>query len=156
MPITTCTIAAEQTLAFRRAHMWPDKPLDHVKVPGDETALHLGAFDGETLIGVASFFPQAPRVQLRKLAIAPAYRSAGLGSQLVKEGAVLAQKEGFTELWCDARQTARGFYERLGFEVEDETFEKSGLTYQIAWLNLTDQPQPTVACRPKHLQPKQL
>lgn len=148
------SIAAEQTLAFRQVHMWPDKPLDHVKVPGDETALHLGAFDGVMLIAVASFFRQPPRVQVRKLAVAPAYRSAGLGSQLVKEGAALAQREGFTELWCDARQTAHGFYERLGFEIEDETFEKSGVTYQIARLNLTDRQQPAVACPPRQLRPK--
>ncbi|MEO0383666.1 MAG: GNAT family N-acetyltransferase [Pseudomonadota bacterium] len=130
------SIAAEQTLAFRRTHMWPDKPLDHVKVPGDETALHLGAFDGEGLIGVASFFQESPGIRLRKLAVAPNYRGAGLGSDLVQEGAQLAREQGFTELWCDARQSARGFYEALGFKLDEATFEKSGLTYQIARLNL--------------------
>lgn len=129
-------ILASETLAFRQAHMWPDKPLEHVKVPGDETALHLGAFDGENLIGVASFFREPPGLRLRKLAVAPNYRRAGLGSDLVREGAALAREQGFTQLWCDARQTARGFYEALGFKLDDDTFQKSGLTYQIARLNL--------------------
>lgn len=119
--------------------MWPDKPLEHVKVPGDETALHLGAFDGESLIGVASFFQEPPGIRLRKLAVAPGYRRAGLGSDLVKEGAKLAREQGFPQLWCDARQTARGFYEALGFTLDEATFEKSGLIYQIARLNLSDQ-----------------
>lgn len=131
------TIAAEQTLAFRHTHMWPDKPLEHVKVPGDDAARHLGAFDGEVLIGVASFFREPPGLRLRKLAVAPHYRRTGLGSRLIRQGATLAQQQGFTELWCDARQTARGFYEALGFTLDEATFEKSGLTYQIARLNLT-------------------
>lgn len=97
--------------------MWPDKPLEHVKVPGDETALHLGVFDGETLIGVASFFQEPPGIRLRKLAVAPDYRGAGLGSDLVKEGAKLAREQGFVELWCDARQTARGFLRSAGFHA---------------------------------------
>lgn len=140
MPYPIRPIPAQQTLVFRQAHMWPDKPLEHVKVPGDETALHLGAFDGETLVGVASFFQKPPGIRLRKLAIAPNYRGAGLGSQLVQEGAKLAAEQGHTQLWCDARQTARGFYEALGFTLDEATFEKSGLTYQIARLDLTDQP----------------
>lgn len=105
-------------------------------MPGDETALHLGAFDGETLIGVASFFQEPPGIRLRKLAVAPNYRGAGLGSDLVREGAALAREQDFTELWCDARQTARGFYKAVGFALDGDTFEKSGLTYQIARLNL--------------------
>jgi len=116
--------------------MWPDKPLDHVKVPGDETALHLGAFDQENLTGVASFFQEPPGVRMRKLAVAPDYRGAGLGSQLVQEGAKLAREQGHTQLWCDARQTARGFYEALGFTLDEEVFEKSGLAYHVARLNL--------------------
>lgn len=136
MPYPICPIPAQQTLVFRQAHMWPDKPLEHVKVPGDETALHLGVFDGETLIGVASFFREPPGMRLRKLAVAPDYRGAGLGSDLVREGAALAREQDCTELWCDARQNARGFYEALGFTLDEATFEKSGLTYQIARLNL--------------------
>lgn len=132
------TIQTDQTLVFRQANLWPDEPIDHVKVPGDDTVVHLGAFNGETLIGVASFFRQPPRVQLRKLAVAPTHRSAGLGSKLVRRGALLMHKEGIEQMWSDARVTATGFYEALGFEIDTETFEKTGLLYKVARLKLTD------------------
>lgn len=133
------TLSADETLAFRQEHLWPDMPLDHVRVPGDDTALHLGAYSGDALIGVASFIPQRPRVQLRKLAVAPTYRGLGLGSQLVADGAARMRQENFTELWCDARKTALGFYEALGFTIGEDTFEKSGLMYHTASLKLGSQ-----------------
>lgn len=141
MPYPIHTLAVDQILTFRQAHLWPDKPIDHVKMLGDDAALHLGAFDGENLIGVASFFQESSGMRLRKLAVAPDYRGAGLGSKLVQEGAAMAKEQGFAELWCDARQSACGFYQALGFVLEEHTFTKSGLTYQIARLNLKNQPE---------------
>ncbi|MEM6712605.1 MAG: GNAT family N-acetyltransferase [Pseudomonadota bacterium] len=126
------SIAAQQTLRFRQKHLWPDMPLEHVKVPGDETAHHLGAFDGQKLIGVASFFAHPKGVQLRKLAVDPMYRKRGLASRMIEEGARCAKKDGHAQLWCDARQSALHFYERLGFKIDPDVFEKSGVTYQIA------------------------
>jgi len=39
-------------------------------------------------------------------------------------------------LWCDARKEARGFYQKLGFVMSDEVFEKSGIEYVKAQLDL--------------------
>lgn len=138
MPYPIRVISAEETFAFRQVNLWPDMPIEHVMLTGDDAALHLGAFDGETLIGLASFFRQPPNVQLRKLAVASAYRGQGLGAELVQHGNRLMREEGFEELWCDARVTATGFYEALGFEIDTETFEKTGLLYKLARIKLID------------------
>lgn len=145
MSLTFGPMPADETLAFRQSMLWPDKPLSHVMVPGDDTALHVGAFDKTTLIGVGSFFPAAPRVQLRKLAVAPAYRTAGIGSQLVLFGARVMKNDGFHELWCDARQTACGFYEKLGFVTSNDVFYKSGVAYVKAHLDLWSLTAPPAA-----------
>ncbi len=129
-------IPASQTLVFRQTHLWPDKPLSHVKVEGDERALHIGAFDGKILIGVGSFYSQGTKARLRKLAVDPNYQKMGIGSDIVLHGARVMQKNGAGLLWCDARQTARAFYEKLGFDVDAEPFDKSGIAYLVARLSL--------------------
>lgn len=130
------TISTAQTLPFRQAMLWPDRPITHVMVPGDDTALHLGAYDGPKLIAVGSFYPDATQARLRKLAVMPAYRGSGLGSNLVLHGVGLMRDKGLQQLWCDARYSARGFYDRLGFTISDDVFEKSGIAYVLARLEL--------------------
>lgn len=136
MPPTIRCITAQETLALRQLVLWPDRPISHVMVQDDDIALHLGAFDGDTLIGVGSFYPDAPNARLRKLAVAPEYRGIGLGVCLVQHGADLMAKKGLRTLWCDARKDAHGFYEKLGFVMSDEVFEKSGIEYVKAQLDL--------------------
>jgi len=130
-PITT-----DQTLALRRQVLWPDKPLEFVRVPNDEIALHLGAFEGDALIGVASFYPDGRAAQLRKLAVDPSVQGQGIGAQLVLAGAELLRGQAITTLWCDARETALGFYTRLRFTIDPASFDKSGVQYRKAFLTL--------------------
>lgn len=133
-------IAAPETLALRQTVLWPHKSIHDVMLPEDETATHFGAIDGDDLVGVASFFPDGTKVRLRKLAIHPAYQGKGLGKELVMTAAIHLKAEGFSTLWCDARQSALGFYARLGFMLDPEVFEKSGLPYQLAELDLRHLP----------------
>lgn len=130
------TLPAAHTHALRRAVLWPDRPLEAQGVEGDDTALHLGALEGEGVIGVASFFPDGPRVRLRKLAVDPARQGQGIGAALLRAGAARLRADGCTALWCDARVTALGFYERLGFAVAGPIFDKSGVAYRVATLDL--------------------
>lgn len=129
-------ITAAQTLSLRQAVLWPDKPLSQLQVPGDDSALHIGAFYGEDLVGVGSFFASRDGVQLRKLAVLPAQRGGGLGVRIVLHGAHRARADGARVLWCDARETAIGFYQKIGFAIDPKRFQKSGLWYHVARLNL--------------------
>lgn len=130
-------ISAPDTYDFRQAVLWPDKPLSHVMVSGDDEALHIGVFEEEQLVGVGSFFVDLPKARLRKLAIASSHRRRGLGSELIVQASRMLEREGVTLLWCDARQSAQAFYDALGFDIKGEVFFKSGLPYVIAELPLT-------------------
>lgn len=132
MTVSIRKILTDDTLELRQRVLWPDKPLGFVRVPKDETAWHLGAFDGGDLIGVASFFPDGTEAQLRKLAVDPCGQGKGIGTQLVRAGIDLMRENGIKTLWCDARQTATEFYIRLGFEIDEAVFDKSGVAYQRA------------------------
>lgn len=112
--------------------MWPDLPKDEVRVPGDSNALHFGAFHGQTLIGVGSFFLNGASARLRKLATDPAFQGQGVASTLLAAAAKHLTAQGCSELWCDARVSATGFYERNNFQIEQDVFQKRGFDYVIA------------------------
>ena len=132
--------APSDTIYLRLQVMGPNGPKHHVHVPGDADALHSGALDGNTLVGVRSFFvdgtAKSSSVRLRKLATEPAYQGRGVASQLIKTARQHLIERVCTELWCDARLSATPFYDCNGFELEQSVFRKNGLDYVITRLSL--------------------
>jgi GNAT superfamily N-acetyltransferase len=115
-------------LPVLRAGLPPDSAVfDH---DDDPETRHLGAFDGERLVGVATFFaepcPGRPGVRawrLRGMATLDDMRGRGAGSALVAEGVRIAREDGAALIWCNARVTACGFYEKLGFATVGASFD---------------------------------
>jgi ribosomal protein S18 acetylase RimI-like enzyme len=58
------------------------------------------------------------------MATDPAVRGAGAGRALITEGLARVTAHGGDLVWCDARVPALGFYERMGFVVVTEEFDK--------------------------------
>jgi len=136
MPPRIQTIPPEATLDLRQRVLWPEKALAELVLPEDQDALHFGAYIGQALVGVASFFPDGVTVRLRKFAIDPAHQGQGIGRALVAAAANDLSEKGFAEIWCDARVTACGFYKQLGFEISGHSFDKQGVLYRRAHLAL--------------------
>ena len=135
LKIVFSSITAEQTYALRHSVLWPDKDLKDVVVTGDETALHIGAYDGALLVGVGSFFQDGTSARLRKLAVLPTHRKRGIGAGVIRQGVALMAEKGLQDLWCDARQDAFQFYTALGFKIEARVFLKKGIPYSKALLH---------------------
>ena len=129
-------VDVSEILHFRQAMLWPDKPLSHVMLPDDDTALHICGRLDRRVIAAGSFFVGGDAAQLRKMAVDPVFRGQQLGKNLVMYGACEVAKQGVKVLWCDARVESAGFYERLGFRVEDSEYEKSGALYRKASMQL--------------------
>ncbi len=128
-------ISHDATRAIRQAVLWPEKTLEQVTVPGDESALHIGVFVNEQHVGVVSlFFFNAEGAQFRKLALLPKFQKSGAGTALLAACTLIASQRGAKKLWCNARQDALGFYTKLGFKIDPEVFAVSGLLYQKAFL----------------------
>jgi GNAT superfamily N-acetyltransferase len=83
----------------------------------------LGAFDAETLAGVAIYAPQlAPGMaQLAVLHVSRSYRRKGVGSLLTREVARLARADGARRLYVSATPTGAPveFYQSHGFLPTD-------------------------------------
>ncbi|RYY20347.1 MAG: N-acetyltransferase [Cytophagaceae bacterium] len=128
--MTICPITPAQTYALRHAVLWPEKPLDYVKLPNDEAGQHFGAFEADELVAVISLFVEADgRARFRKFATAPAWQGRGIGSALLQHTIAAAVAQGAPALWCDARQTTLAFYERFGLRPKGAVFYKGSVAY---------------------------
>ena len=125
-------IEAVETHDLRR-RVLRDGRAEHLVFPEDDRpgAFHLGARrePAGPLLAVASFSPEpVPHrsgrraVRLRGMVTEPAYRGQGLGRDLLEEAVARLRAAAFDVLWANARDSALGFYEHLGFEVVGDGF----------------------------------
>jgi GNAT superfamily N-acetyltransferase len=105
--------------------------------PGDrqETTIHMGAFAAGRNVGCATFLQSSwdgePAWQLRGMATAPDFRGIGIGAALLQEAErVLIARSPIRILWCNARQVAVPFYEKLGWRIETDEFLTPGIGMQ--------------------------
>ena len=124
-------IAASETEELRRAVLRGGDMSADVHFPQDDdpASFHLGADDEGTIVAIATFTPAATPFrpdasawQLRGMAIAESHQGRGIGSVVIAEAVARVRATGATVLWCNARDTALGFYERLGFVVHGDGF----------------------------------
>jgi len=134
--VTVDEVPAQETYALRGAVLRPNG--GEVTWAGDEdpATFHLAARtpDGR-VVGVVRFSPApcpwrplaAAPWQLRGMATEAAVRGSGAGRALLDDGLARVAARGGDVVWCDARVTASEFYERGGFTVVTEPFDKSGI-----------------------------
>jgi GNAT superfamily N-acetyltransferase len=123
------SIKPEQTYQLRHSVLWPDKPLDYVKVENDSDGYHFGAFREDKLIAVISLFVAGQTARFRKFATDPDYQHQGIGTKLLNHVIAEARRLGATSLWCDARLDAADFYRRFNMEAVSEVFYKGPIPY---------------------------
>jgi predicted GNAT family N-acyltransferase len=134
--VTVDEVPPEPTYALRAAVLRPDG--GEISWAGDEdpATFHLAARTAAgDVVGVVRFSPAPcpwrPEVrapwQLRGMATDPAVRGTGAGRALVVDGLARVAARGGDLVWCDARVPAVGFYERMGFTVVSDPFEKPSL-----------------------------
>jgi predicted GNAT family N-acyltransferase len=135
-------VPAEATYALRREILRPDGGAITWAGDEDPATFHLAARLGDRVVGVVRFSPapcawrpdsRAPW-QLRGMATEPAVRGSGAGRALVVDGLARVAARGGDLVWCDARVPAVGFYERMGFTVVTEAFDKPGIGPHVGML----------------------
>ena len=129
---------ATDTYPIRQQVLIPDHDPKKVKFESDDDddiSFHLGAFEDSKLVSVASFFYERNilfkdqhQYQLRGMATLPEFQGRGLSSELLNMAFPIIKQNFCTLLWCNARLTAVGYYEKVGFTKFDENvFEISGI-----------------------------
>jgi ribosomal protein S18 acetylase RimI-like enzyme len=133
------------TRELRRAVLRPGWPVGSpMHGDDDPDAVHLAALDeagqvvGSVLVRPGSYALR-PEVagawQLRGMATAPERQGQGIGGRLIAAAVQQVRRRGGRLLWCDARTSAVGFYDRHGFIREGEEFRhaESGIPHYRMW-----------------------
>jgi predicted N-acetyltransferase YhbS len=96
----------------------------------EDRSLHLIArLDGAT-VGCVLFRPESATAgRLFQMAVAPSLQGQGLGARLVERLERELHARGYREVHLHARDSAIGFYERLGYAVHGDPFTEIGLPH---------------------------
>ena len=140
-------VPAKATHDLRWRILRGSRPGASVEFPEDTRpgAFHLAVRHDDTILAVASFSTEAtpyrPRrsaIRLRGMAVDGPFQQHGIGRLLVTTVVDRLRTEGVDVLWCNARDSAAGFYARLGFEVEGDGFvlPESGIAHHVMVLDL--------------------
>lgn len=135
-------ITGPDTHALRRSVLRTDVPNADVHFTEDDlvATFHLGAFVADTLVGVASFSPSVTDLrpgqtawQLRGMAVIAEVQGQGVGALLIVTAVDRLVAANVAVLWCNARDTAAGFYERLEFVTHGDGFRTvtTGLPHHV-------------------------
>lgn len=128
---STHAVTAEHVLPLRCTVLL-DNQSDSCRFRGDEapTTLHAAVYQGERIVAVATICREAlpgcetdTAWRLRGVAVEPHLRGYGFGRTLIKICVEHAHKHGGRLAWCTARESARGFYEALGFACSSPPFK---------------------------------
>ena len=113
-----------------------------VPLLGDESpAHHVGVFAGHQLVATgnirpesAAWEPDRPGWRIRGMATWPEARARGAGALVLEALLDHAREHGGGLVWCNARTTARLFYERVGFVVRGGEWEEPGIgPHVVMW-----------------------
>lgn len=128
-------IDAASTRELRHELLRPAQAPEELVYDGDDAwdTLHLGAFEDERLVGIATVMrapppgsAEEPAWRIRGMATLPEVRGRGYGGMLLERCLEHAEEHGGDLVWCTARVGAIGFYRRYGFEVEGDPFDVPG------------------------------
>lgn len=92
----------------------------------DSTAIHSVAFDGDIEIGTGRMLSDG---HIGRIAVKKEYRERGIGKLIMKCLIDEAFNMKFDEIWLSSQYYAKGFYEKLGFNVIGEIYKEADIDH---------------------------
>jgi ribosomal protein S18 acetylase RimI-like enzyme len=106
-------------------------PREATPFPFERESLHLVAVEGASLVGCVLFHPEGPDTgRLFQMAVEPERQGQHIGQQLVRALEAEVARRGFRTVTLHARESAVGFYARLGYAVFGEPFTEVGVPHR--------------------------
>lgn len=136
----------EEIYSLRHKVLRPNQTLADCRWPRDfeATTFHVGAFLEDRAISIATFFPEAkPELparnpyRLRGMATEPHVKGSGAGRKVLAFGMQQLSERNCDLLWCNAREIAFGFYEKMGLSYEGDLFDIPSVgPHKVMWIKI--------------------
>ncbi|MBC2604799.1 GNAT family N-acetyltransferase [Pelagicoccus albus] len=93
---------------------------------------HFGIFESDKLVACIVAIPEHEnQAKLRQMAVAPNTQGCGYGRKLVNLVEDVLAKEGCLSLSLHARESAIGFYAKLGYQIVGDVFNSVGIPHRL-------------------------
>jgi len=92
----------------------------------------IAAYDDDVMLGCCMLCPvDAETVRLRQMAVQGNLQGKGIGASIMSFAENLARDKGYDRVVMHARDSAIGFYEKLGYKVVGEGFTEVNLPHHL-------------------------
>jgi predicted GNAT family N-acyltransferase len=92
----------------------------------------IAAFDEDEILGCCMLCKMNDNtLRLRQMAVLNTVQGKGIGASIMHFAENLALDKGFSTIIMHARDTAVGFYEKLGYKVEGEGFIEVNIPHHV-------------------------
>ena len=148
-PFVVRRCAASAIIGLRHRVLRPGYPQEEVEFEQDtapDSAHYCAANADDEIIGCVTFLQstlgESTALQLRAMATDPAWMYRGVGTALLKTAETELGTPKGTLVWCNARLTARGFYERHGWYGISEVFGNGNAGPSVKMMTLLRNQEP--------------
>ncbi|MBL0185455.1 MAG: GNAT family N-acetyltransferase [Candidatus Obscuribacter sp.] len=126
---------------LRHSVLRPGLPFETTIFEGDDepTAYHVAAFKDDEIVGVGTMIKRPwtgkdseiaadkDAYQVRGMAVSDRSRGTGAGKLVLDALETEASALGVRTIWCNARASAAGFYQKAGWQIAGDMFEIPGV-----------------------------
>ena len=92
----------------------------------------IAAFDDDEMVGCCMLCKvNDEKVKLRQMAVHENLQGKGLGAAILHFAENIARDKGYKTLFMHARESAVGFYEKLGYQINSEVFKEVNIPHYV-------------------------
>jgi predicted GNAT family N-acyltransferase len=107
------------------------------QLEGEAHLVHVACYFHDQLAGCLILQPEGAQcLKMRQVAVSGEHQGLGIGRALVEFSEQFAKKHGYSKICMHARETAVGFYLKLGYEVEGQPFEEVTIPHRSMFKNI--------------------
>lgn len=140
-PILIKRVEVEAIRPLRHSVLRPGLPFETTIFEGDDepTAYHVAAFKDDEIVGVGTMIKRPwtgkdseiaadkDAYQVRGMAVSDRSRGTGAGKLVLDTLEAKSSELGVNVIWCNARASAAGFYQKAGWQIAGDMFEIPGV-----------------------------
>ena len=108
------------------------------ELAAEKDHLHIAGYHEEELIAIAVLVPEGKTLKMQRVAVRPDLSDSGIGTQMMKYCEMLGLYQGFTMIYCHARDSAVRFYEKQSFIAEGDYFDEDAIPHLKMYKYLKD------------------
>lgn len=102
-------------------------------------SIHVVCYFQDELAGCLVLQPDSEHstLKMRQVAVSEQHQGLGIGRAMVEYSEQYAKEHAYEKICLHARDTAVGFYLKLGYEAEGEPFEEVGIPHRYMFKLIT-------------------